>query len=320
MSMIRVYVADLLHTPLPDLSPPAFDGGQLHGLQKLPRFCAHLKLIYGLKALEPLAERPESENLEAIVFAARTPPSISIDASRQAMTRDQVRDLLFAPLPELNPPGFRPDQLEGLRALPPFCRRLKPAFGLWALEPLADGPPSPIFDALTLSAELLAAIGGYLARRKPAGEVSLRSLRVAATLTLFHHRPPPDDPRLKESQMLLSTETLLLEAAELSPLRRARSDGTSEEVLSCAALMVVALWQLADRLRLLPGAEPGELNLVNRTPALVRILSTLAIECAADELVSEGQVPIVLPPAVRRSRRRGLRQSGRRGFPGGRAA
>jgi len=71
MSMIRVYVADLLHTPLPDLSPPAFDGAQLHGLQRLPRFCAHLKLLYGLQALEPLAERPESETLEALLFAAR---------------------------------------------------------------------------------------------------------------------------------------------------------------------------------------------------------------------------------------------------------
>ncbi|MCP4659275.1 MAG: hypothetical protein GY856_28020, partial [bacterium] len=232
---------------------------------------------------------------------------------------DQIRDLLFAPLPELNPPGFRPDQLAGLRALPPFCKRLKLTFGLWALEALADGPPSAILDALTLSCELLAAVGGYLAKRKP-DEVPLRSLRIAATLTLFHHRPAPDDPRLKQAQMLLSPETLLIEAAELALLRRARSAGTSEEVLDCAALMLVALWHLADLLRTLPGSDPGELNLANRTPTLVRILSKLAIECAAEELVSEGQVPIVLAPAPRRGPRRGLRQSGRHGFPGGRAA
>ncbi|MCP4571763.1 MAG: hypothetical protein GY838_05370 [bacterium] len=71
MSMIRVHVADLLHTPLPDLNPLGFDAGQMHCMQSLPRFCDHLKLIYGLKALELLAERSESENLEALVFAAR---------------------------------------------------------------------------------------------------------------------------------------------------------------------------------------------------------------------------------------------------------
>ncbi len=221
--------------------------------------------------------------------AVRTSPSSTHLESRPPLTRDQIRDLLFAPLPELNPPGFRPDQLAGLRALPPFCKRLKLASGLWALEPLADGPPSPILDALTLSAELLAAVGGFLARRNP-DEVPLRSLLVAATLTMFHHRPRPDDPRLKESQMLLEPEMLLLEAAELALLRRARSAGTSEEVLGCASLMLVALWQLAGLLRQSPGANPEELIRANgwMSPASEKILCKFAVGCAVGELASDG--------------------------------
>jgi flagellar biosynthetic protein FliO len=46
------------------------------------------------------------------------------------MPRDQVRALLFSPLPELRPPGFTPDQLAGLRSMPPFCAELKLTFGL----------------------------------------------------------------------------------------------------------------------------------------------------------------------------------------------
>ncbi len=80
MSMIRVYVADLLHTPLPDLSPPRFDAWKLTA--PLPRFCDHLKLIYGLQALEPLAKRPETENFEALLYAVHILGSFGLVVSR----------------------------------------------------------------------------------------------------------------------------------------------------------------------------------------------------------------------------------------------
>ncbi len=218
---------------------------------------------------------------------------------RRPPARDQVRALLFAPLPELNPPGFRPDQLAGLRALPAFCGQLKLVFGLRALEPLANSPPAAILEALTLTAELLAAVGRYVARSSD--EVPLRSLRDAAILTRIHLRARPDAPRTEEP---LARETLFLEAAELALLRRARSAGTSEVLLGCAAGMLVALWQLADQLRQSPGADPGELNRANGTPAAPqKILFMLAVGCAADELASEGRVPVfpVLRPSALRA-------------------
>ncbi len=80
MSMIRVYVADLLHTPLPDLSPPGFIAWKL--LSRLPRFCDDLKLVYGLQALEPLAERPERENFETLLLAVHTLGAVAVAVSR----------------------------------------------------------------------------------------------------------------------------------------------------------------------------------------------------------------------------------------------
>lgn len=49
-----------------------------------------------------------------------------------AILETQVTNLLFAPLPELNPPSFSfgTDQLDGLGALPAFCDHLKLIFGL----------------------------------------------------------------------------------------------------------------------------------------------------------------------------------------------
>lgn len=217
----------------------------------------------------------------------RTPRSPLVGGCRLTTPRDQVRALLFAPLPELDPSGFSPVQVAGLRALPTFCAQLKLIFGLRALEPLAERPPTATVDALSLTVELLAAVGSCIARNP---DISMGSLLDAAILARGHLRPQPDEPG-EAAQILLSPATLLLEAAELFPLRRARSAGTSDEVLDGAADLLIALWQFADQLRQSPGASPGELIHANgwASPATAKILFKLALGCAVGELVSEGR-------------------------------
>ncbi|MCP4675909.1 MAG: hypothetical protein GY854_10470 [Deltaproteobacteria bacterium] len=85
MSLTREQLINLLHLPLPELSPPGFAVEQLSGLRTLPLFCEHLKLIYGLPALEPLADRPAREAVEALLLAARILSSVGGVATR---TRD----------------------------------------------------------------------------------------------------------------------------------------------------------------------------------------------------------------------------------------
>ncbi|MCP4548371.1 MAG: hypothetical protein GY835_18070, partial [bacterium] len=48
MPLTREQLINLLHLPLPELSPPGLAPEQLSGLRTLPLFCEHLKLIYGL--------------------------------------------------------------------------------------------------------------------------------------------------------------------------------------------------------------------------------------------------------------------------------
>ncbi len=169
MSMIRVYVAYLLHTPLPDLSPPGFINEQLHGLQSLPRFCAHLKLLYGLRALEPLAKRPASETLEAIVFAARILSTVGA-----------------------------------------------------AVSHVPDPPLTYFIDAATLALnELL-----------PENE-----------------RTPVANADLIRTPGYFS----LLLAAEMRCLHAAKNNGHSDEIIRCAADLILAVWKLADEQRRTPG-------------------------------------------------------------------
>jgi len=235
---------------------------------------------------------------------------------RQPTPGDQVGALLYASLPELNPPGFNPDQLAGLRALPSFCDQLKLIFALPALEPLAERPPVAALRTLTLTAELLAAVGRCVDRNP---DVTLSSLRAAATLTQIHLRPRQDQPPGEEAELLLAREIVLLEAAELALLRRARSAGTSEEILGCAAGMLVALWDLADQLRQTPGARPEELARASgcASPATEKILCKLALGCAVGELASVGPDGGVVRAFRSPAARRGLRRSGRRGARAG---
>ncbi len=251
--------------------------------------------------------------------ARRTPQPSPEGDCPPTPPRDRVRALLFAPLPELNPPGFSSEQLAGLRELPSFCEHLKLIFGLRALEPLAEGPPTATVATLTLAADLLSAVGSFAARNP---NVTLGCFRDAATLTLIHLCPRKEEPPGEEAQLLPAPETLLLEAAELALLRRARSAGTSEESLGCAAGMLVALWELADHLRQSPGASPGELIRANgwKSPSSEKILVKLVLGCAVGELASDGRGLGLLRAFRSPAARRGRRRSGRRSAKGGRGA
>ncbi|MCP4549701.1 MAG: hypothetical protein GY835_24865 [bacterium] len=57
------------------------------------------------------------------------------------MTREQVTNCPFAPLPELNPHAFT-SELNGLRSLPDSCSGLKLIYAVKALEPFADQGPT----------------------------------------------------------------------------------------------------------------------------------------------------------------------------------
>ncbi|MCP4656507.1 MAG: hypothetical protein GY856_13930, partial [bacterium] len=97
-----------------------------------------------------------------------TPTSRSLQAagreSGRERSRAQLLYLLHTPLAELNPPGLPPDQRVGLRSLPE-ANRLKLIYAFKALEPLAERPPDAAYRTLHLTAEILAALGSYAARR-----------------------------------------------------------------------------------------------------------------------------------------------------------
>ncbi|MCP4654821.1 MAG: hypothetical protein GY856_05310, partial [bacterium] len=136
--------------------------------------------------------------------------------------RAQLLYLLHTPLAELSPPGLPPGQRAGLRALPE-SNRLKLLYAFKALEPLAERPPDAAYRTLHLTAEILAALGSYAARRP----VSLTALRFAASLTVIDLRNPYGSP-LEEAEIFLTPQVLQLEAAALMPIWRARSAGKSD--------------------------------------------------------------------------------------------
>lgn len=206
----------------------------------------------------------------------------------------QLTNLLFARLPELNPPGFSSEQHAGIRSLPAFCNHLKLIYGLRALEPLADGPPAATVGALSLSAELLAIIGGFVATNP---DVNLTVLRDAAAHTVIHLRPRREESG--QDAEAPPRETLLLEAAELALLRRARSAGRGEEKVCCAARMILLLWEFAEQLLQSPGENAGALIHENgwANPATKKILFKLALGCAVGEVVSgEGSRAVLQTP------------------------
>ncbi|MCP4656508.1 MAG: hypothetical protein GY856_13935 [bacterium] len=96
---------------------------------------------------------------------------------------DGTSNQLFRSLGEFAPPGLAPDQLAGLRSLPE-SNRLKLIYAFKALEPLAERPPAEGVGTVRLTAEIMASLGRYAARRPG---VSLTALRVAATLTVINH-------------------------------------------------------------------------------------------------------------------------------------
>ncbi|WP_288100405.1 hypothetical protein, partial [Herbaspirillum sp.] len=105
--------------------------------------------------------------------------------SGRQRSRAQLLYLLHTPLAELSPPGLPPDQRAGLRSLP-GSNRLKLIYAFKALEPLAERTPAEALGTVRLTAEIMASLGRYAARRP----VSLIAFRLAAALTVIDLRNP----------------------------------------------------------------------------------------------------------------------------------
>ncbi|MCP4545772.1 MAG: hypothetical protein GY835_04815 [bacterium] len=193
------------------------------------------------------------------------------------LTREQLINLLHLPLPELSPPVFAAEHLYGLRSLTLLCRHIKLIYGLRALQPLAEHGPAAIVAALTLVTEILSAFGAFLSSNP---ETSLRDLRAAAVSILLDLRPGHEPVPDADLEPFRSPQVVLLEAAEMAQLRRARSAGTSEEIVRGAALMVNEIWELAAELGRSPAGRACELINVRcwGSPATTKVLRVLGLD------------------------------------------
>ncbi|MCP4549747.1 MAG: hypothetical protein GY835_25105, partial [bacterium] len=182
-----------------------------------------------------------------------------------------MNNLVFKPLSELNPPDMVPNQLHGLRALRAVGREIKLIYGLRALEPLTAHGPAAIATALTLVTEILSVLGAFLSRNP---DTTLADLRAAAVSTLLDLRPGHEPVPDADVEPFRSPRVVLLEAAEMAQLRRARSAGTSEEIVHGAARMVHELWEFADELGRSPAGRACELINVRcwGSPATTKVL------------------------------------------------
>jgi len=200
------------------------------------------------------------------------------------MPREQLVNLLHLPLPELTPPGFDAGELAGLRSLPCFCAQLKMIYGLRALAPLAERPASATVGALLLGSRLLSSVGRYVARNPT---VTLTGLHTAAALTLIDLQPGNQEPPGEEAELFQSPGVVLLEAAEMAQLRRARGAGQSAESVVAAAGLILELWDFAYALRRSPGKSAGALIHERgwASPATAAILRKLALGAAVGEVV-----------------------------------
>ncbi|MCP4549319.1 MAG: hypothetical protein GY835_22935, partial [bacterium] len=163
---------------------------------------------------------------------------------------------LFRPVAELKPPGLDPNQLSGLRSLRAVGRELKLIYCLRALQPLAEHGPVAIATALTLVTEILSALGTFLSRNP---DTSLADLRAAAVSTLLDLRPGHEPVPDADVEPFRSPQVVFLEAAEMAQLRRARSAGTTEEIVHGAARRVHEAWERADGLGRAPAGRAWEL-------------------------------------------------------------
>ncbi|MCP4549202.1 MAG: hypothetical protein GY835_22340, partial [bacterium] len=62
------------------------------------------------------------------------------------------------------------------------------------------------------------------------------------------------------AEIFLTAQILHLEGEALMPIWQARRAGKSEELLLCAAGMVLELWEFVDQLRQSPETRPGALS------------------------------------------------------------
>jgi len=157
MPLTREQLINLLHLPLPELSPPGLAAEQLSGLRTLPLFCEHLKLIYGLPALEPLAARPAGETVEALLLAVRIISSVGAVATLNPELT--LTDALTAATLVLN--GRRPSSEAN-----PVVWKLLSVEKIWLYAAEMDGQPE---ESVRCAAGLVFALWSFAdaLRRSP---------------------------------------------------------------------------------------------------------------------------------------------------------
>ncbi|MCP4546568.1 MAG: hypothetical protein GY835_08905 [bacterium] len=214
-----------------------------------------------------------------------------------ASAKRQVTNLLFAPLPELNPPGFDPSRLAGLRALPGSCNELKLIYGLRALEPLAERPATAHVEALLLAVRILSAVGVVVSRIPT---LTLTDCRFAASLALNRLRPGNEETPTVQADLLRNPGVLQLLSAEMIWIHDAEIVGQSEEIVRCAAGMVLELWEFADQLRRCPGKCAGEMIHESgwANAATAKILRKLALGSAVVGVVQRNTAGAPARPAT----------------------
>jgi len=208
------------------------------------------------------------------------PPDPPLPPPPPAPPPDQPLLLLHAPLSELKPAGPEPGEIEVLAALPE-AKRLKLAYAFHATAPFTNPDPSVAIAAVRVTVEMLSALGRQVARRPG---ITLTALRFAAALSVIDLRYP--DAPSHDAGIFLSPTVLQLEGATLLPVWRARSAGTSEEIILWAAETVLELWELAARLRRWPEKSAAELSrsLGRLSGKPKEILRQVALFHAADEV------------------------------------
>ncbi len=106
--MTREELNKMLHLPLPELRPAGFDAEQRAGLRSLTLLCRHLKLIYGLRALQPLAEHGPAAIVAALTLVTEILSAFGTFLSSNPET--SLRDLRAAAVSTLLDlrPGHEP--------------------------------------------------------------------------------------------------------------------------------------------------------------------------------------------------------------------
>ncbi len=169
MPLTREQLINLLHLPLPELRPTGFDADQRAGLRSLHLLCRHLKLIYGLRALQLLAEHGPAAIATALTLVTEILSAFGTFLSSNPET--SFRDLRAAavstlldlrpghePIPDADLEPFRSPRVVLLEAAE--MAQLRRAMSAGTSEEIVHGAGRMVHELWELADEL---------QRSPAG-------------------------------------------------------------------------------------------------------------------------------------------------------